>query len=131
MDMSRQLFKHAGFYFLQNIEKFPMHVLGAHLHCRQFGESILTVKTQSSPSVDLVDDLLFFSLSCVCKLHHVDDMPRLEKRLRKFLSSCSQLSMDSGSRSVYQSKVFPLRVQTNRLTNKSPRVPAPSYVLMK
>ncbi|TYK11599.1 uncharacterized protein E5676_scaffold263G00430 [Cucumis melo var. makuwa] len=49
-----------------------MHALGAHFHCRQFNEIILTVKTQSSPSVDVVDDWLSLLLSYVCKLHHVD-----------------------------------------------------------
>ena len=47
-----------------------MHTLGAHLYDRKFNESILIIKSHSSPSVDVVDDRLFFSLFCVCKLYH-------------------------------------------------------------
>ena len=50
-----------------------MYVLDAHFCIRQFSESILTVKAQSSPSVDVVDGLLSLSLFCVCKLHHAYD----------------------------------------------------------
>ena len=39
--------------------------------------------------------------------------------------------MDSGSRLVYQSKAFPLRVRTNYFTNKSPHVPIVSHVSLK
>ena len=60
-----------------------MHALGAHLHCREFSESILTIKTQSSPSVNVVDDWIFLSFSCVCKLHHADDMPSAIKAVEK------------------------------------------------
>ncbi|KAA0039120.1 hypothetical protein E5676_scaffold322G00650 [Cucumis melo var. makuwa] len=131
MGTSLQLFKCIGFYSLQNIEKFLMHALGAHLHCRKFDKSILIIKTQSSPSVDVVDDWLSILLSSVCKLHHADDTPSVVKAIEKVLSSCTQLSIDSGSRSVYQSKVFPLRVRMNYFTNKSPRVPTVSHVSMK
>ncbi|TYK08550.1 hypothetical protein E5676_scaffold323G00920 [Cucumis melo var. makuwa] len=62
-----------------------MHVLGAHFHYRQFGESILIVKTQRSPSIDVVDDWLSLSISCVCKLHHADYMSSAVEAVEKVL----------------------------------------------
>ena len=101
-----------------------MHTLSAHLHCKQFGESILTVKTQSSPSIDVVNDWLSFSLACVCKLHHADDMSSTVEAVEKVPLKLLPISMDSGLKLVYQSKVF-------LLTNKSSRRPAVSHVSTK
>ncbi|KAA0037549.1 hypothetical protein E5676_scaffold374G00600 [Cucumis melo var. makuwa] len=93
-----------------------MHALGAaHLYCRQFDELILTIKTQSSPSIDVADDDTPGAIEVI------------EKVPLKLLSTIN----DSGSRLVYQSKAFPLRVWTNCFTNKSPSVLAISHVLMK
>ncbi|TYK04339.1 hypothetical protein E5676_scaffold675G00020 [Cucumis melo var. makuwa] len=44
---------------------------------------ILTVKTQSSPSVDVGNVWLSLSLSCVCKLHHVDYIPSAVETVEK------------------------------------------------
>ncbi|KAA0036870.1 uncharacterized protein E5676_scaffold110G002440 [Cucumis melo var. makuwa] len=60
-----------------------MHPLDAHLLYRQFSELILVVKTQSSPSVDVVDDWLFLSFSCICQLHHTDDTLAAVKAIEK------------------------------------------------
>ncbi|KAA0041833.1 uncharacterized protein E5676_scaffold83G00230 [Cucumis melo var. makuwa] len=83
MGTSRQLFKRSEFYSLQNIEKLLMHALDAHLHCRLFDELILTVKTQSSSSANVVNDWLSLSLSCICKLHHADDMSSAVEAVEK------------------------------------------------
>ena len=47
-----------------------MHALGAHFYSRQFGDSIFGVKTQSPPSIHVVNDWLSISLFHVSKLHH-------------------------------------------------------------
>ncbi|KAL4619830.1 hypothetical protein ACB092_06G109000 [Castanea dentata] len=53
------------------------------------------------------------------------------KRFKNSLSICSQLSMDSGSRSIYQSKAFPRRERTNCFTRRSPFVSTLLQVLTK
>ncbi|KAL4638514.1 hypothetical protein ACB092_03G151900 [Castanea dentata] len=55
----------------------------------------------------------------------------LKNRLRNSFSSCSQLSIDSGSKTVYQSKAFPFSERTNCFTKRPPRVPAFSQVSTK
>ena len=83
MGTSRQLFKRAWFYPLQNIEKFPMHALGAHLDYRHFYELVFAIQAQSSPSVYVVDDWLPLSLFAICLLHHADDTLGAVKAIEK------------------------------------------------
>ena len=52
-----------------------MHTLGAHLYSRQLGELIFVVNKQSSPPIDIVDDILSLLLFCIHKLHHAYGVP--------------------------------------------------------
>ncbi|GAA0167452.1 hypothetical protein LIER_22383 [Lithospermum erythrorhizon] len=55
----------------------------------------------------------------------------LKKRFKNSLSRCAQLSMESGSSSVYHLNAFPLSERTNYLTMWSPFDPAVLHVSMK
>ncbi|KAA0051532.1 hypothetical protein E5676_scaffold610G00300 [Cucumis melo var. makuwa] len=55
----------------------------------------------------------------------------MSKRLRNSFSNCFQLSMTSNSKSVYHSKVFSFKLQTNCLTSWSPLDHAFSHVSTK
>ena len=83
MGTSRQLFKRTRFYFLQNIEKFPMHVLGALLHYKQFYELVFAIHAYSSQLIYVVDDWLLLSLFSVCQLHHADNTPGVVQAIEK------------------------------------------------
>ena len=52
-----------------------MHALGAHLYRRQFCEPVFAVEIQSPPSIDVVNDWLFFPLLGVGKLYHAHITP--------------------------------------------------------
>ena len=83
MCMSRQLFKRARFYFLQNIKEFSMHASGAHLHCIQFCELVFAIQAKSSSSVNLVDDQLPLPLFSVCQLHYVNNTSGVVEDIKK------------------------------------------------
>ncbi|KAL4605616.1 hypothetical protein ACB092_09G042500 [Castanea dentata] len=84
-----------------------MHALDAHLYSRYFRKSIFAIQTQRTPSIDIIDHWLIFPFFSI-------------KSIKNSLSSCSQLSIDSISKFVYQSKAFPLSERTNCFTMRPP-----------
>ena len=108
-----------------------MHALDAHIYSKYFRKFILAIQTQRTPLIDIIDHRLISPLLGISKLHYAHRVTRAIDRSRNSLSSCSQLSIDSSSKSIYQSKAFPLSEQTNCFTRRPLWVPTFSQVSTK
>lgn len=87
----------------------PFHVLNAHSNAKNFIKVVFAAQTQTSLTIDKVNNLLIFTLTSLCKFNHMNDTSYSIKILLR--NSCFSFSkqLELGSRFVYKSKAFSLK----------------------